>query len=50
MGFSPGLAFAATGSFHLNETGLSGQGQQSKRANGRDARKIDFYMGINKKL
>jgi len=31
MGFSAGLAFATAGNFNLNEAGLSGQGQQSKR-------------------
>jgi len=30
MGFSAGLAPASSGDFHLNEAGLSGQGQQSK--------------------
>jgi len=47
MGFSPGVAFAAAGNFHLNEAGLSRQGQPSKRPSGRDARQIDYYMGIN---
>jgi len=31
MGFSARLAPAAAGNFYLNETSLSGQGQQGKR-------------------